>query len=244
MRSDVPVHRVRVAVTNTTTTPVYFSELQVLSDSFEPMPPKRVDMALGRTVRTDFPVPYGPARCDPKTIPAPKPAVIVAKLRVGDEPLREVRYPVPAGDPLLARLVRTECAQFILKQAIEVSFGSEWTREGDSLRGVLSVVRKGGGGEPVTVDDVGATTHFDLKPASGKRKPIAVLTGASLEIPVLVTSSRCDPHAFAEAKQAYLFPLWGTPPGVGETYTMEVVPPKPVQERFWDYAVDLCGLPS
>ncbi|GAA1012445.1 hypothetical protein Aple_007250 [Acrocarpospora pleiomorpha] len=236
------MHRMRVAVTNTTTTPVYFSELQVLSDSFETMPPKRVDMALTRTLRTDFPIPYGPARCHPTTIPAPKPAVIVARLRVGDEPLREVRYPIPATDPLLARLVKSECAQFILKQAIDVSFGSDWTREGDSLRGVLTVVRKSG--EPVTIDDVGATTHFDLKPESGRRKPIAVLSGASLEIPVLVTSSRCDPHAFAEAKQAYLFPLWGTPPGIGETYTMEVVPPKAVQQRFWDYAVDLCDLPS
>ncbi|GAA0412944.1 hypothetical protein GCM10010160_46480 [Acrocarpospora corrugata] len=238
----MPVHRLQVAVANTGTVPLFFEELQLQTESFQTMPPRRVDMPLGRTPRTDLPIPYGPARCDPTTIPAPKPAVVVAKLRVGDEPAREVRFPIPATDPLLAQLVRTECAAFILAQTVDVAFGTAWTRDGDRLRGALLVTRRRGSG-PVSVDDLVGTTHYRLEPVSGKRKPVDVLTGASLEIPVLITPTRCDPHAFAESKQAYLFTVRGTATPGGESYNMTVVPPEAVQLKFLDYAVDVCDLP-
>ncbi|WP_214104397.1 hypothetical protein [Acrocarpospora catenulata] len=239
----MPLHKLSVAVTNTGPVTILVEELQLVSDSFETVPFRRWDMPLGRTPRTDLSIPYGPARCDPEKIPPAKPATVVMRMRAGDGPSREVRFPIPATDPLLTRLVHTECASYILSQAVEVAFGPAWTRDGDRLRGVLTVKRRSATG-PVTIDDLLGTTHYRLEPVSGRRHPVAVLTGPSLEIPALVTPTRCDPHAFAESKQAVLFSIQAAATEGGEIYNMMVVPPTALGLEFQNYAVDVCDLPT
>ncbi|WP_182904746.1 hypothetical protein [Microbispora sp. H13382] len=241
-RSDEASHALEVSVRNDTGTPVRFRDVQLVTGSFATLPPTRVDTTLGRTPRTDLRIPYGEARCDPATIPPVRPATVVAHIQVADGPPRKVEFPVRHPDPTLDGLVKAECGAYILRRSVDVTFGDAWTRAGRALHGDLVVTRKGGS-EPITIDDLGATTHYTLFPRSGKRRPVAVLTADAtrLEIPVEVTPMRCDWHAFAEAKKAYLFPVYGIVGG-GERRYLIATPPAQVQRTFLSYAQDVCGV--
>ncbi|GAA3658158.1 hypothetical protein GCM10022224_021830 [Nonomuraea antimicrobica] len=251
-RSDEPVHELQVAVRNTGDTSVYFADLQLVSASFTTLPPQRADAAIGRTERTDLPIKYGPAKCSPQGLPQVRPATVVAHVRTGSEALREVVFSVPHPDPLLARLLRDECSEFLVKQAASIEFGPEWTETdaefgsgaGDGasrvMRGDLVVTRRGTGA--VTLNDVGGTTHYIVTPES---RPLGTLAAGArrLEVPVELSPGRCDPHAFAEAKKAFLFPVRATVDG-GEERVVIVTPPKPLQDRLIAYALRACGLPG
>ncbi|GAA4556196.1 hypothetical protein [Planotetraspora kaengkrachanensis] len=243
-RSDETAHVLEVSVRNDTTTPVRFQDVQLVTASFAKLPPERVDTTLARTPRTDIRIPYGEARCDPARIPAVRPATVVAHLQVGNGPLQKVIFSVPHPDATLTGLLNAECGAFILRESADVTFGDTWTRKGKVLSGVLTVTRKHGD-EPVAIDDLGGTTHFNIRPVSGERHPVVVLEPGtrSLEIPVEVTPARCDPHAFAEAKKAYLFPVWGTV-GSGETYWLISTPSTQTQATMLSYAQETCGLPN
>jgi hypothetical protein len=84
------------------------------------------------------------------------------------------------------------------------------------------------------------TTHFIVTPA---HRPLGTLEAAQqrLEVPIELTPGRCDPHAFAEAKKAFLFPVRATIDG-GQERVVIVVPPKPLQDRLIAYALKTCGL--
>ncbi|GAA4040486.1 hypothetical protein GCM10022248_03490 [Nonomuraea soli] len=236
-RMDEPVHRLQAAVKNSTDIPIYFADVQLVSDSFEILPPARTDATLRRTKRTDLKMPYGAARCRPDGVPPLQPASVVAHIRVGDQPLRKVIFPVPHPDPLLQRLLRDECQAYLIKQVVDLTFGSAWTRKGEELHGTLQVSRRTGT-DPVTVVSVDGTTHYQIS------APKSVLKGTEqrLEVPVVVLPGRCDPHAFAEAKKAYLFPVRAAL-GQDEAKVVIVVPDEQSQRLMLDYAKEVCGLP-
>ncbi|TMR98174.1 hypothetical protein [Nonomuraea basaltis] len=232
------MHEMQVAVRNTTDTPVHFADVQLVTPSFKTLPPKKTDATFKRTERTDLPIPYGAANCSPQGLPEVRPATVVAHVRTGSEQPRKVVFQVPHPDPLLARLLRDECSEFLIKQAATIEFGPEWKLSGKAMRGNLIVTRRGAG--TVTLNDIGGTTHYIATP---DRKPLGVLEAAAqrLETPIELTPGRCDPHAFAEAKKAFLFPLRASIDG-GEERVVIVVPPKPLQDRLLAYALEACGL--
>lgn len=237
-RSDEARHTLQVAVRNTTDTPVYFADVQLVTPSFKTLPPERTDATFRRTERTDLRIPYGAANCTPQGLPQVQPATVVAHVGTGSEPPRKVVFQVPHPDPVLARLLRDECSEFLIKQAVSIEFGPEWKLSGGAMRGELVVTRRGSG--TVTLKDMGGTTHYIVTP---ERRPLGVLKAAEqrLETTIELTPGRCDPHAFAEAKKAFLFPVRASIDG-GEERVVIVVPPKPLQDRLIAYAVDVCGL--
>ncbi|WP_336209198.1 hypothetical protein [Nonomuraea sp. LPB2021202275-12-8] len=240
-RSDEPVHGMQVAVRNTSGTPVYFADVQLVTPSFETLPAQKADTTIQRTDRTDLPIPYGKAVCSPEGLPEVRPATVVAHLRTGSEQaLRRVVFKVPHPDPLLARLVRDECSEYLIKQAADISFGPGWRREGEAMRGTLTLTRRGPG--TVAVHSIGGTTHYIAAPV-GKANPLVELgaQASRAEAPIELTPGRCDPHAFAEAKKAFQFPVRASVDG-GVERVVIVAPPKPVQDRLIDYALDACGL--
>ncbi|NUO96321.1 MAG: hypothetical protein HOW59_00145 [Nonomuraea sp.] len=239
-RSDEPVHALEVAVRNTSGVPVYFGDVQLVTPSFETLPAEKTDATIKRTERTDLRIPYGRAVCSPTGLPEVRPATVVAHLRTGNEPLRRVVLKVPHPSPLLTRLLRDECSEFLVKQAADIEFGPEWKQVGKAMRGSLTVTRRGAG--TVALTDVGWTTHYIATPDS-KKRPLAVLGAAQqrLEVPLALTPGRCDPHAFAEAKKAFQFPVRASVDG-GPERVVIVVPPKPLQDRLIQYALRVCGL--
>jgi hypothetical protein len=239
-RSDEPAHRLQVAVRNTTATPVYFVDLQLVTPSFKTLPPHTADATIRRTERTDLPIPYGEAACAPGRLPDLQPATVVARLRTGSEPLRTVVFPVTHPDPLLARLLRDECSAFLVKQAADVEFGPGWKQDGDVMRGSIVLTRRGPG--TVSVSSVDGTTHYAVTPGHGRRPLVVLEAGAQrAEAPITLSPGRCDPHAFAEAKKAFLFPVRATLDG-GEERVVITVPPEPLQKRLTAYALRACGL--
>ncbi|MEO3867214.1 hypothetical protein ABGB18_00125 [Nonomuraea sp. B12E4] len=237
-RSDEPVHALQVAVRNTSETPVYFADVQLVTPSFKTLPAQRADALIRKTERTDLPITYGAAVCSPKGLPEVSPATVVAHVRTGSEQPYEVVFKVPHPDPLLARLLRDECSEYLIKQAVSLEFGPAWTESGKVMRGDLVVTRRGRGA--VTLTDMGGTTHYIVTP---ERRPLGVLAAdrQRLEVPIELTPGRCDPHAFAEAKKAFLFPVRASVDG-GEERVVIVAPPKPLQDRLIDYALRVCGL--
>ncbi|MEU8249204.1 hypothetical protein [Nonomuraea sp. NPDC048916] len=240
-RSDEVAHRLQVAVRNTTDTPVHFSDLQLVTPDFATVPPEPADATIKRTERTDLPIPFGAANCSPGGLPgASRPATVVAHLRAGSEPLRKVVFSLPASDPLLSRLLRDECSEFLIKQAADISFGPEWKRDGKDMRATLVLTRRGPG--TVTVNAIDGTSHYIVTPEHERRPLITLDANAQrTETPIVITPGRCDPHAFAEAKKAFLFPVRATVDG-GVERVLIVQPPKPQQDHLIDYALEVCGL--
>lgn len=240
-RSDEPAHRLQVAVRNTGATPVYFADVQVVTPSFATLAPQKAGITIPRTDRMDIPTPYGKAVCTSEGLPPVRPATVVAHLRAGSEPaLRRVVFKVPHPDPLLARLVRDECSEHLIEQAAEISFGPEWKRAGEAMRGTLTLTRRGAGA--VAVHAIGGTTHYIATPV-GEGSPLLEL-GAGERVaraPIELTPGRCDPHAFAEAKKAFQFPVRASVDG-GEQRVVIVAPPEPEQDRLIHYALQVCGL--
>ncbi|MEV0389966.1 hypothetical protein [Nonomuraea sp. NPDC050643] len=237
-RSDEPAHALQVAVRNTGDTPVHFADVQLVTPSFATLPAERTDAVIKKTERTDLRIPYGAANCSPKGLPQVRPATVVAHLATGSQPPRRVVFQVPHPDPLLARLLRDECSEFLVKQAVSIEFGPEWTESGKVMKGDLVITRRGPGA--VALNDVGGTTHYIV---TVERRPLGLLGAGSqrLEVPVELTPGRCDPHAFAEAKKAFLFPARASVDG-GEERVVIVTPPKPLQDRLIAYAMRACGL--
>ncbi|SEL28395.1 hypothetical protein SAMN05660976_02206 [Nonomuraea pusilla] len=239
-RSDEPAHALEVAVRNTSDTPVYFADLQLVTASFKTLPPQKADSVIKRTERTDLRIPFGPAVCTPQRLPDLRPATVVARVRTGSEPLRTVVFPVAHPDPLLAKLLRDECSEFLVRQAVDIAFGQDWTESGGAMRGSLVLTRRAPG--TVTLEEMGGTTHYMVEPEHAGR-PLAVMDASvpTMRVPIALTPARCDAHAFAEAKKAFLFPVRAAIDG-GQVRVVTVVPPEPLQGRLIQYALRACGL--
>ncbi|WP_346109920.1 hypothetical protein [Nonomuraea maheshkhaliensis] len=239
-RSDEPVHALQVAVRNTSETPVYFADVQLVTESFKTLPPRRADAVIGKTERTDLPIPYGAANCSTGDLPELRPATVVAHVATGSQQPHRVVFDVPHPDPLLTRLLRDECSEFLIKQAVSIEFGPDWKESGKVMRGSLVVTRRGPG--EVALNDMGGTTHYIATP---RNRPMGVLKAGEqrLEAPVELTPGRCDPHAFAEAKKAFQFPVRAAVDG-GPERVVIVTPSKPQQEGLIIYAMAACGLGS
>jgi hypothetical protein len=242
-RSDEPAHRMQVAVRNTSETPVHFTDVQLVTPSFTTLAPQNVEITVKKTERTDLPIPFGKANCTPGRLPGVQPATVVAHVRVGaEQEPRKVVFEIPHPDPLLTRLLRDECSEHLIKLAADIAFGPEWKRVGDAMHGTLVLTRRGEGA--VTVHRIDGTTHYIAAPVT-EGDPIAELDAAApgITAEIRLTPGRCDPHAFAEAKKAFLFPVRASVDG-GEQRVVIVSPPKDVQDRLIHYALDVCGLPT
>ncbi|MFI6812864.1 hypothetical protein ACIBG7_10665 [Nonomuraea sp. NPDC050328] len=183
-------------------------------------------------------MPYGEAVCSDDGEQTVRPASVIAHVKVGDGPLRKVVFPVPHPDPLLARLLRDECQAQQVRKLSDLAFAPEWRERGKELHGTLVLTRRSGA-NAITVRSIDGTTHYMIE------GPVRTLEAgaARLEIPVVVTPARCDPHAFAEAKKAYLFPVRVTVDREEKPRVVIVIPDEKAQVQMLYYAKKVCGLP-
>ncbi|GAA0923932.1 hypothetical protein [Nonomuraea longicatena] len=209
-RSDQPKQILTVLVTNAGTAPVWIADVRLDSPSFAATGVARMDTYV-KKAPVGLRIPYGAARCAASGVPEMAPARVVAHIRAADGPQREVSWALPHPDPLLARLFREECEAYVVGQAAEVVFGTEWVKKGRALHGSVVVTRRSGD-QRISIADLYGNVHHRLE-----ARPAVLEPGARrLEIPVKVSPDRCDPHSFAEAKIAMLFnarvALGGAPP--------------------------------
>lgn len=200
---DQSLSSIRVQVLNDGSKPVDVRELVLHVPPF-PDAASEVDAVIPPGRRIDFRVVYGEPSCAGSM---PTPAAATAEA-VADG--RAVDIAVDDSQNVLRRLLTLFCDRQRLGEVVTVSLGERWTREpaGDALLGTIEL-RRIGRDVDVTVQNLSGSVVFRLQPVHAG-EPIAVLSAAQdvLSIPIRATALRCDPHALAEGKKNYVFPVW------------------------------------
>lgn len=171
--------------------------LRLDSPWYEPVDPVDRDLRLADGAMRLVPLPYGPAVCT--TASPPPVGGIVGEVMV-DTADGVHRVPLtehPAG--LVAGRHGRECAVAAAREAVELTFGSDWTSVGDrAVTGVVHVRPRAGA--RVEVVRVGGNIVFTLDALDD----LPVTTdGVALDLPVRVAAARCDTHALIEAKRSF-----------------------------------------
>lgn len=195
---------VAIAVTNHEAEPVTIERAELVSRSLDSTGPISVDVTVPSGAIRDVFVEYGSGICGGDLAPASEPAVASLWLSSGHRP--EVPLPYPNG--ALDRLLTADCTHAFLAATATVSF-SGWVTEPDGSLRVDLVIKRVGGDAPIRVDRVSGNPHYALAPVD-RAEPVATMAAdeARLVIAGHVDANRCDPHALAEAKQPFYFPVW------------------------------------
>jgi hypothetical protein len=200
---DLSRGTLRVRVTNEGEAPVRIDDLTLTAPPF----PERTsqDHAViqpGR--RINFRIKYGEPTCSgPTPTNGPATAHIVTDGGEAD---------IDDDDALnvLRRLLTLGCGRQRLAEVVEISLAEAWTpvSGGRALLGGLEL-RRVGAGPTVTLEAVGGSVAYTLHPIDDA-EPVATLEPDqdALSVPLRVVALRCDPHARAEGKKNYVFPLW------------------------------------
>lgn len=191
-----------IAVTNHGAEPVTVTSAELLSDSFEATGPQPLDSTIRPSdIPLDLQVEYGPARC-PDGIDS---AAAASQVRLttrsdgGDEYEQVLDLPHPNGT--LDRLLRTDCRDAALAEAVTLAMGPLEPRADGTLTGVLTVTRVDGGTTPATITDSRGSVLFTITPEADPSLPPGQLR-------VVADVLRCGGHAIGDAKRPYGFTAW------------------------------------
>ena len=232
LRSDRALHRLEVTVT--AREPLTATRVALVAEGFAPLPPTAVDTALPVGSALDLPVPYGAPDCD--AAPGRATATVTTVER-GD-----VVLPLDDGG-LVARLHEAECSEQALLAAVEVTVAGtlvETVEDGRPvLTGALRLQRRQAG-ERVVLDGLGANVVLTVR-SDGGQVPLRVLgpDEPSLEVPLVLSPSRCEAHALAESKRTSLVTAYL---GLGDRppRLLTVVPDDAVRQRIEEFAARGC----
>lgn len=182
-------------------------ELALASPSFSAMPPTTTSAQLPPGWRTNFPVPYGDARCDAGAATGPPPEAR-ARVRTSDGTAHAVALSLAGDSEDLERVRARDCAQHELRRAVRLSLEG-WVLDGEELRGAL-VLRRAQSRDAVAVESFGGNVIYTIRAGTPATTPLVTLAAGQSEatLPVRVEATRCDPHALAESKQSYVFRLY------------------------------------
>lgn len=235
-RADIAPRRLSVSVGNPGTEPVVVTGLELLPAGFQARDRAAVDVQVPPGRRTDVKVPYGRARCDGEPEGPDR-----VRLQVRDAAGREhdLELELPVGNGLLERLRGRDCAEAELRAAAELRLAPEFARDGLALRGALLLERQDDDAEVVVVEP-GGNVLFTIRPPAPAR-PLGVLAAGqqALELPMVVTATRCDGHALAESKRSYVFAFFTTVDG-GQPHLTNVTAEPPLQRQLDRLALDTC----
>ncbi|MCB2412876.1 hypothetical protein LGT39_08455 [Demequina sp. TTPB684] len=121
------------------------------------------------------------------------------------EPAGEVL--VAVEDQVLAEINATECLQRDALDAAQPAFGSLAGVDSTQAQATL-VFTRGVSDAAVTIVGVKGNVIFSLDAVAGALPMPMAAELESVEVPVTVRASRCDPHAFAESKKTFVFVAW------------------------------------
>lgn len=222
LRTDEAVGgQVQLRITDTGDEPFTVTSVALDSPGFAPVAPREAstEFAPGRTI--DLPVGYGEPRCDQAAEPAAARLTVVRP----DGSSEDLRVPLAAE--IMTRIHEEECAVLALLEVVNVDV-VELADEDDAVTGQLRLTRRDGS-EPVTVSRVGRSVILDVT-ADGLPDEMAEEDDV-FSTPVRFTSATCDPHALAETKKPYVFPLEVTV-GDGEPVVMDLPVDDDLRQRL------------
>jgi hypothetical protein len=235
-RGDIAKRTVAVTVQNRGDRDVLVRSVDLDAGGFADDPPAEVAAEVPAGSQVDLRVPYGEVRCGgarPSTADAAR-----LDVRDADGHSHQVRLALAPGG-LLDRLHARECAARALLAVIDVRLSPQWSRAGTELRGALVLERRSGQ-DPVTVVEPGGNVLFTVRPAR-PATPLATLAAdaAAFELPLRITATRCDVHAFADSKRSYVFGVYLTL-GSGEPQLVTTTADRVLQRQLDQLARDTC----
>jgi len=235
-RSDIAKRTVAVTLDNPGDRDLLVRSVGLAAAGFADDPPAEVAVEVAARSRVDVRVPYGEVEC----ATARRGAADVALLGVqdADGTWHDVRLELAPGG-LLDRLHARECADQALLAVVDVGLSPQWSREGAALTGALVLERRSGSA-PVTVVEPGGNVLFTVRPA-GPAMPMGTLAGdaAALELPLRITATRCDVHAFADSKRSYVL-TFSLALGGGEPQLVTTTADTSLQRQLDRLALDTC----
>lgn len=237
-RSDIAQRTVAVSVDNPTDGDVLVRRLALDAAGFADDPPVEVAVQVAAGSRVDVRLPYGEVECADDR-PAGADAVLLGVQDAGGAQ-HDLRLEL-AAEGLLDRLHARECADRTLLAVADVRLSPQWTRNGSRLEGALVLERRSGSA-PVTVVEPGGNVLFTVRSAeAGRTTPLGTLapTAAALELPLEITSTRCDAHAFADSKRSYIFGFY-LALGDDEPQLTTTTADPPLQRQLDRLAADTC----
>ncbi|BAH49187.1 hypothetical protein [Rhodococcus opacus] len=197
---DAAGGRIHVRLTNTGDAPVTVTSVALDSPGFESAPETRREIELGPGNRIDVEAGYGAVRCD--TGPEPAYAVIGTAERAATP----VRVPLATPYDVLGRIHDGDCAAEELARAVPVTLIPEAAPpEPAAPLPARLVVSRGTASGDIRVDEVGGSVLYALR---GALPATMRADEDQLNIDITIDAARCDPHALAEAKKPFVFPLW------------------------------------
>ncbi len=198
LRTDEAIGgQVQVRITDTGEEPFTVTAVALDSPGFVALPLREAatEFAPGQTI--DLPVTYGEPRCDVAAEPAAA-RVTVVRPDGSSEDLR-----VPLAAEIMTRIHQEECAVLAVADVVTIEVAG-LADDGDALTGEIRLTRRSGE-DPVTVARVGRSVIIDV---TADELPVEMAAGdEAFATPVVFTSATCDPHALAETKKPYVFPL-------------------------------------
>ncbi len=198
-RTDAAIGgQVQVRVTDTGAEPFTVTAVQLDSPGFAPLPPRGVTarFAPGQTI--DLPTPFGDVDCSAGVDP------LGARLTVlrPDGAVEDLQVPL-TGDTM-ARVHAGACAAQEVLAVVGIAV-EDLADAGRTVTGEVVLTRRSGE-EPVEVSRLGGSVV--LEPVPDGDLPVTLAAGArELRVPVTFDAERCDPHALAEVKKPFVFPL-------------------------------------
>jgi len=181
---------------------VFATGVELTSPYFEPGPVADTRVRVSEGWPGHARVPLTRAVCPAGAGPSKARVTLAA---ANGEPAGEVT--VDVADEVLAHINGVECLQRDALDAAQPSFGELGSVEATQARATL-VFTRGSSREPVVINGVKGNIIFTVEADAGALPMPMGSSVDSLEVPVTVRASRCDPHAFAESKKTFVFAAW------------------------------------
>ena len=232
----------QVKVTDEGPAPVHVRHVRLDTTTFTAPVEVDKDSVVAPGLSADLTLPLGEVTCDDdEAAAAPAaPAAHAVTLEVEGVVVR-----LPVSDEVLGPIARRRCEVLAVTGQVDLALGSRWLDAGDvggepALLGtVVGTLRPGAGPVRLTVD--GATTLFPVAEPASAELPMGATAPATLA--VLLTVTRCDPHAVAEDKKGYLMPVRISVDGATQVL-VEVAVPVPERAPLQDLIGRACGFPA
>jgi hypothetical protein len=199
LRTDAAIGgQVQVRLTDTGPAPFVVTSVQLDSPGFAPVPARTVaaTYAPGQTI--DLPTPFGTVDCAAGV----EPVAARVTVRRPEGAVEELRVPL-AGDTM-AQVHDAACAVERVLAVVGIAV-EDLTEAGSTTTGAVVLTRRSGD-EPVEVTRLGGSVV--LQPVLDDELPVTLAPEQDeLRLPVTLDAARCDPHALAETKKPFVFPL-------------------------------------
>jgi hypothetical protein len=199
-RTDAAIGgQVQVRITDTGAAPFTVTAVQLDTPGFGSLPATAMTAgyAPGRTI--DLPTPFGAVDCSVGVDPVGARVSVLRPDGTAEQLL------VPLTGDTMAQVHEAACAVEAVLAVVDIGV-EDLADAGQTMTADVVLTRRTGD-EPVEIARLGGSVVLEPVP-DAVELPVTLAPGErELRIPVTFDAARCDPHALAETKKPFVFPL-------------------------------------